>query len=828
MEPSTIPIYKDEVLPLGQDYAALRTEGLARLQALSGGVWTDYNDHDPGVTLLEALCFVLTDVSRRAALPIPTLLAAPPGRPAPDALEPPHRAFANFPVTLDDFRKLVLDQFYATVRNIWLSQVKNLPGHYEVAIELLAPPSGEADWTARDEEQLRDDVLDFLNLHRNLGEVFVRPVVLRPRKVAVGGQVELNAGQVPEQVLAELLSILNQELDPFPQSGTAAQLLNAGLAPEDVFAGPYAHFRLVVAGSLAARPRYLDAGGLLRRAGQVAGGRLLGALRLYSPPDGPAATPGLEVKVGDTEVAVLDPEASLSRFTVNQNGVPLAFDPKRALRAYARLVRENLPGAHSWHKPEFLRMPELTTAYADLGRYDSVQRLLPPLYGVGDEGPPLRADATARAQVMQLKGYLLLFDQLLTDFCAQVANVRTYFAPTRSTPYTDFHHGLLYDVPFVAPLLPGTGVSPDDAWNNAPAAEARWQQYQGRSDNPYRLALPGLNGTSADAMAHRSGFLTHLLARFGYTVRLYQDGRAGSAINAVRAQEQLLAHMSAAAYHRAAARLPTPPDTAAGAESGLEFFLFLLAELESMPRKWAKKQFIRDLEDQVYLGGPAWTETRARLVVRGGAGHFARLLDALASPELVQELVPVSATAARFVPDPARPAEQWELELVNEPTRPGAGAGPAERIAAYVQKLNAQVERFSLIDHLVLKPYDELSKPAPTDEAARAATDFYHCQATVLLPGYAFRFRLSADGAGPAAGSRAFVEDLIRQHAPAHLLVNILWLDYPAMREWERLYGVLADVSGLLNASGRPELVTLGAAQRQVRLFLEERLPRLA
>ena len=41
----------------GLDFNGLRQRGIALLQDLSQGRWTDYNLHDPGVTLLELLCY---------------------------------------------------------------------------------------------------------------------------------------------------------------------------------------------------------------------------------------------------------------------------------------------------------------------------------------------------------------------------------------------------------------------------------------------------------------------------------------------------------------------------------------------------------------------------------------------------------------------------------------------------------------------------------------------------------------------------------------------------------------------------------------------------
>ena len=43
-------------------FVALRSLGIDYTQALSGRVWTDYNLHDPGVTILEQLCLSLIHI----------------------------------------------------------------------------------------------------------------------------------------------------------------------------------------------------------------------------------------------------------------------------------------------------------------------------------------------------------------------------------------------------------------------------------------------------------------------------------------------------------------------------------------------------------------------------------------------------------------------------------------------------------------------------------------------------------------------------------------------------------------------------------------------
>ena len=50
-------------------------EGIELVQALSANNWTDYNLHDPGVTILEQLCFALTELGYRAGFPVKDQLA---------------------------------------------------------------------------------------------------------------------------------------------------------------------------------------------------------------------------------------------------------------------------------------------------------------------------------------------------------------------------------------------------------------------------------------------------------------------------------------------------------------------------------------------------------------------------------------------------------------------------------------------------------------------------------------------------------------------------------------------------------------------------------
>ena len=57
------------------DYALLREAGIRRLERMAGRLWTDFNAHDPGITILEQLCYALTDLGYRIDYDLKDLLA---------------------------------------------------------------------------------------------------------------------------------------------------------------------------------------------------------------------------------------------------------------------------------------------------------------------------------------------------------------------------------------------------------------------------------------------------------------------------------------------------------------------------------------------------------------------------------------------------------------------------------------------------------------------------------------------------------------------------------------------------------------------------------
>ncbi len=112
-------IQKNRQLPLSQDYDLLRREGLKYIENLANENWTDYNAHDPGITILEALCYALTECGYRTDFDMADLLTKSNGQTVDaQVLFTAKKILTNNPLTINDYRKLLID--IVGVHNAWL------------------------------------------------------------------------------------------------------------------------------------------------------------------------------------------------------------------------------------------------------------------------------------------------------------------------------------------------------------------------------------------------------------------------------------------------------------------------------------------------------------------------------------------------------------------------------------------------------------------------------------------------------------------------------------------------------------------------------------
>lgn len=118
-------ISKNKKLLKSQDYKRLLDEGRHLIEKLSNDKWTDYNTHDPGITILEVLCYALTELGYKTAHDIENLLIERGGEAFQNVYQfyTARQILCNKPVTLNDYREILID--IEGVKNAWLSLVDN-------------------------------------------------------------------------------------------------------------------------------------------------------------------------------------------------------------------------------------------------------------------------------------------------------------------------------------------------------------------------------------------------------------------------------------------------------------------------------------------------------------------------------------------------------------------------------------------------------------------------------------------------------------------------------------------------------------------------------
>ncbi len=90
------------------DYSALRESGMELIRKWASESWTDHNVHDPGITILEASSYAITELGLRLQLDIADLIRSGASHVAAQ-LEPAHRVLPVGPVTPADLRSVLLD-----------------------------------------------------------------------------------------------------------------------------------------------------------------------------------------------------------------------------------------------------------------------------------------------------------------------------------------------------------------------------------------------------------------------------------------------------------------------------------------------------------------------------------------------------------------------------------------------------------------------------------------------------------------------------------------------------------------------------------------------
>jgi len=791
------------------DQQQLFAIGLDHVRELSRRLWTDHNIHDPGITILELLCYALTDLAYRANFPIEDLLATSENNAENMALQffTPRQILPNRPLTANDYRKLLIDM--PGVKNAWLLQHEqhyfadtfnkellfddprigdpSRKGIHEISLQGLYKVLLEFDASVT--TQVRRDglcaaAMQRLQANRNLGEDFTGTEVVQDQYYTLCVELELTPDADPNKVMANLQFEVERYLSPPVLNHSLTDMMSRRHADcsvytvEEIFAGPALQCGFIddtelEQAELRTEIRLSDLVNIIM---DIAGVRAIRDILINPLTPGFRPTDRAVAPANKWRIAV--PAGKRPRLSDQQGrlvcykrGIPVLPDAVR-FKDELKKLNDALEAKLNTINPEDLPIP--LGRYRDTGRYQSFQQHFPELYGLSEQGLPGNADKQRQALALQLKGYLLLFDQVMANYCAQLANVRDLFGREPA-------HARSYFSQLVTSFPDATRVYAEDV-----TAELLHEQLE----------------TTASAQARRDRILNHLLARVGedfhHYLSIMQSAFGNGVESALAMKYTFLRDYPALGSERALAydHTLTVPDALWNSlnVSGLERRLARLLGIGNFSRR-----NLGSVSYDMYteLDKTPGDEYRFRIkhpisgkILLSSSTHYT-------TPEAAQDEMVLAIEKAQTPEGYQRKVTidgRHYFNIIN-----ASGEVIARRIEYFAssEQMNAAIdslmthlreyysgEGMYLIENILLRPQ---SKDDPfmqiciaPDCTDCAEADPYSYRLHFVLPAYAGRFR--------NMDFRRFVEETIRSETPAHLLPKICWINAADMAKVESAY----------------------------------------
>lgn len=489
---------------IGLDYSALKKEGINIIQALAGSIWTDYNEHDPGVTILEQLCYALTELSYRAEFSVSDLLTNENNKidSRRHSLYLPQEILPCNPVTINDYRKLIIDQVKG-IGNVWLTPDCTDPaihGRYRIAVYVPADDECACDHAA---SSINAQVGAVYNSHRNVCEDLAEVFLLEPILTRVEARVSIAENISAEVILANIFFQLGLVLAPEVERTSLQKVINTSASTDTIFNGPLIWNGLIDDEQLADKPTCIALTDISNCMLMVKGVITVNDIIVISPAESQDSQRKIysgndSLPVPKANYIKLDtrPTGSRESFSISLfvDGVQVNTNARRVRRELEKLWKNfrrsyQLDQEYAYH----FSLPD--GSYRDLKKYYSIQNQFPNLYGINEYGVANDTSGVRSAQAKQLKGYLLVYDQLFANYFSQLAHIKELYSIDNRLNKTYFYQYLDDSVPNLDPLLKRDTIY-----------------------NSYHSGLPHIVHDEDNFEERRNRFLDVMLAIYGQTI----------------------------------------------------------------------------------------------------------------------------------------------------------------------------------------------------------------------------------------------------------------------------------------------------------------------
>lgn len=788
------------------DYSFLKQLGMEYIQKYGSTIWTDYNSHDPGITMLEMLCYAITDLGHRINLPIEDLLATDTSA---NALEKQfikaEQILPTKPVTANDYRKLFID--VDGIKNAWIKVFPKkvyvntkerqlsyspsaiadkykkeftLKGLYEVLLDFDEFDPEKYDTfgkIATRKQQIKNEVRKIYHLNRNLCEDLMNVAEVGVHPISVCTIIDVKPDADEELVHAKVLRAIKTYFSPSVRFYSLPEMLGKGYSSTEIFDGPILNNGFINPSELANAELKTQI-------------RLTDIVQLIMDIDGVNLIKDISINncgenskpEGQPWVICIDdgkkPElCSKSAFSYTKGVLPLNINQERVKKYSYQLEKEEEDNQAQAQLSMLMDLPN--GQFLNIGQYASIQNDFPETYGIGEFGLSPSASAERKAQAKQLQAYLLFFDQILASYFSQLDKVKDLLSVNQEISRSYFSQAVK-DIRGIEELVPAEYLS----------------------DNPDKLSEK-LFALLDQKNTRKNQLLDHLLARFAesfssYAFLMKQLYGTDYDQAVIRSKETFLKNYAMLGTERGAAfNFYHPKGSLWNTENvaTVEKRIALLTGMTDYSRRNLSHDPVEIYQEKDTDG---LIEYRWRIKDSDGNILCSSSKKYFSKEAMNKEILRVKALAndpknyeikksksGQFyynLIDPAITDTKDEAHVVarrldNFETKLGA-LNAINHFIAFMKKTSPN-EGMYLVEHILLRP-DESKDYTIVPDAFLPVCDCDDCEpldpysfrVSVILPGWTERFS--------NIDFRNFMEDLIRKELPAHVLARICWIGYPA------------------------------------------------
>lgn len=462
-----ITIPKDVTKSNDLDYKFLKEKGQEYLEELAGKVWSDFNEHDPGVTMLEMLCYAITDLGARISMPIETILASESGG---NSIENQFfnalQILPSKPVTENDYRKLFID--INGVKNCWLQKFdktvyvdcKNdllsykandfksiedyqksnfkLNGLYNVVVDFDELDNSEFPKVADKKaeiERIKSDLVELYHKNRNLCEDLIQVSDVKTHPIQVCASIEVEPECNEELVHAKILRAIDNYFSPNLWFYSLQQMFDKGYTSEQIFEGPTLSSGFIDPEELEGAKLRTDVrlSDLMQIVMGIDGVKIIKDMSINDSLNSSDKTNVWHICVEPGKKPI---RFELSAFSYYKGVLPVNVNQKKVNEYRAQLESDEKENQELSKIGMEIKVPKGN--YFDTGDTTTIQNDFPETYGIGEIGLSKRASVKRKSQAKQLKAYLLFFDQIFASYFAHLDKVKDLLSVDNTLASTYF------------------------------------------------------------------------------------------------------------------------------------------------------------------------------------------------------------------------------------------------------------------------------------------------------------------------------------------------------------------------------------------------------